>query len=109
MPTIAEIELLPDADGRVLIFIRHAPPDPALDTAQLIRPDGSFLGLSFEQLAAAGAGRIIPDGKGGARIEAGSPTGRRSDQRRRWRARLSPAPPRPSAGCACRPSRPAAR
>ena len=83
MPAIAEIEFLPDADGRVLIFIHHAPPDPALDTAQLIRPGGSFLGLSFEQLAAAGAGRIIPDGEGGARIEAGSPAGRRNDRRRR--------------------------
>jgi hypothetical protein len=34
-------------------------------------------------LAAAGAGRIIPDGKGGARIEAGSPADRRNDRRRR--------------------------
>jgi hypothetical protein len=82
-PAIAEIEFLPDADGRVLIFVHHAPPDSALDTAQLIRPGGSFLGLSFEQLAAAGTGRIIPDGKGGGRIEAGSPAGRRNDRRRR--------------------------
>jgi hypothetical protein len=83
MPTIAEIEFLPDADDRVLIFVHHAPPDPALDTARLLRPGGSFLGLSFERLAAAGTGRIIPDGKGGARIEAGSPAGRRNYRRRR--------------------------
>jgi hypothetical protein len=48
----------------------------------MIPPGGSFLGLSFAQLAAAGAGRIIPDGRGGARIEAGSPADRRSDRRR---------------------------
>jgi hypothetical protein len=48
-----------------------------LDTARLARPGESFLGLSFEQLAAAGAGRIIPDGKGGARIEAASADCRR--------------------------------
>jgi hypothetical protein len=81
MPAIAEIEFLPDADGRVLIFVRHKGPGADL-TAQLIRPGGSFLGLSFEQLVAAGAGRIIPDGRG-ARIEAGSPAGRRNDRRRR--------------------------
>ena len=81
MPAIAEIEFLPDADGGVLIFIHHAPPDPGLDTARLIRPGGSFLGLGFEHLAAAGTGRIVPDGKGGARIEAGSAVGRRNDQR----------------------------
>ena len=80
MPVIAEIEFLPDATGAVLIFIRHAPPDPALDTARLIRPGGSFLGLSFEQLAAAGTGRIIPDGKGGGRIEARGKDDRQSDQ-----------------------------
>jgi hypothetical protein len=80
-PAIAEIEFLPDADGRVLIFVRHKGPGADL-TAQLIRPGGSFLGLSFEQLAAAGAGRIIPDGKGGGRIEAGSPADRRNDRRR---------------------------
>jgi hypothetical protein len=51
MPAIAEIEFLPDADGRMLTYIRHAPPDPALDTTRLIRPGGSFLDLSFEQLA----------------------------------------------------------
>jgi hypothetical protein len=34
MPAIAKIEFLPDADGRVLIFVHHAPPDPALDTAR---------------------------------------------------------------------------
>src|SRR5688500_12115036 len=72
MPTIAEVECLPDADGRVLIFVRHKGPGADL-TAHLIPPGGSFLGLSFAQLAAAGCGRIIPDGKGGARIEAGSP------------------------------------
>jgi hypothetical protein len=82
MPTIAEIEFLPDADGRVLIFVRHKGPGADL-TAQLIPPGGSFLGLSFAQLAAAGAGRIIPDGRGGARIEAGSPASHRGDRRRR--------------------------
>ena len=81
MPAIAEIEFLPDADG-VLIFIRHEPPDPARDTARLIRPGESFLGVPFEQLAAAGAGRIIPDGKGGGRIKAGDTDQRRSDRRR---------------------------
>jgi hypothetical protein len=40
MPAIAEIEFLPDADGRVLIFIRHERPEADL-TAQLIRPGGS--------------------------------------------------------------------
>ena len=40
------------------------------DSAWLLRPGESFLGLSYEQLAAAGTGRIIPDGKGGGRIEA---------------------------------------
>jgi hypothetical protein len=69
--TAVEIDFLPDADGRVLIFVRHKGPGADL-TAQLIPPGGSFLGLSFEQLAAAGTGRIIPDGKGGKRIEAGS-------------------------------------
>jgi hypothetical protein len=49
----------------------------------MIPPGGSFLGLSFAQLAAAGAGRIIPDGKGGGRIEAGSTGGSRNDRRRR--------------------------
>jgi hypothetical protein len=83
MPAIAEIEFLPDATGAVLIFIQHAPPDPALDTARLLRPGEIFLGLSFAQLAAAGAGRIIPDGQGGGRIEAGSTDGRWSDRRRR--------------------------
>jgi hypothetical protein len=81
-PAIAEIEFLPDADGRVLIFVRHKGPGADL-TAHLIRPGGSFLGLSFAQLAAAGCGRIIPDGKGGARIEAGSPGGSRNNRRRR--------------------------
>jgi len=78
MPAIAEIEFLPDADGGVLIFIHHAPPDPGLDTARLIRPGGSFLGLSFEQLVATVAGRIVPDGEGGWRVEAaGGPRGAR--------------------------------
>jgi hypothetical protein len=81
MPSIDEIEVLPDATGAVLVFIRHEPPDVNLDTARLVRPGESFLGLGFEQLAAAGTGRIIPDGKGGGRIEAGSPAGRQSDQR----------------------------
>jgi hypothetical protein len=40
IPAIAEIEFLPDADGRVLIFIRHERPEADL-TAQLIRPGGS--------------------------------------------------------------------
>ena len=53
------------------------------DTARLVRPGESFLGLGFEHLAAAGTGRIVPDGKGGARIEAGSPADRRNDRRRR--------------------------
>jgi hypothetical protein len=74
-PAIAEIEFLPDVDGRVLIFIHHEPPDAGLDTARLIRPGESFMSLSFAQLAAAGSGRIIPDDKGGGRIEAAS-TGR---------------------------------
>jgi hypothetical protein len=82
MPAIAEIEFLPDVTGAVLIFIRHAPPDPARDTARLIRPGESFLGLSFAQLAAAGSGRIAPDGKGGGRIEAASTDGRESGWRR---------------------------
>ena len=69
MPAIAKIAFLPDADGRLLVFVYHDPPDAGLDTARLIRPGESFLGLSFEQLVAAGAGRIIPDGKGGGRIE----------------------------------------
>jgi hypothetical protein len=83
MPAIAEIEFLPDATGAVLVFIRHEPPDPVLDTARLVRPGESFLGMSFAQLAAAGTGRIIPDGQGGGRIEAGSTDGRWSDRRRR--------------------------
>ncbi len=83
MPAIAEIEFLPDADSAVLIFIRHEPPDPVLDTTWLIRPSGSFLGLNFEQLVAAATGRIVRDSKGGGRIEAESTDSRRSDQRRR--------------------------
>jgi hypothetical protein len=75
LPAIAAIEFLPDATGAVLIFIQHAPPDPALDTARLLRPGEIFLGVPFEQLAAAGSGRIIPDGQGGGRIEAGSTDG----------------------------------
>ena len=82
MPAIAEIEFLPDATGAGLVFIRHEPPDPARDTARLVRPGESFLGVPFEQLAAAGAGRIIPDGKGGGRIEVGDTDQRRSDRRR---------------------------
>jgi hypothetical protein len=82
-PAIAEIEFLPDAEGRVLIFVRHAPPDAALDHARLPRPGESVLGVPYEQLVAAGCGRIIPDGKGGARIEAGSPASHRGDRRRR--------------------------
>ena len=77
MPTIAEIEFLPDATGAVLVFIRHVPPDAGLDTARLVCPGESFLGLSFDQLAAAGSGRIIPDGQGGGQIEAQGTTERR--------------------------------
>jgi hypothetical protein len=83
MPAIAKIEFLPDADGRLLVFVYHDPPDAGRDTARLIRPGESFLGLSFAQLAAAGSGRIIPDGKGRGRIEAASTDGRQSDRRRR--------------------------
>jgi hypothetical protein len=82
MPAIAEIEFLPDADGRLLVFVYHEPPDAGLDTGRLLRPGESFLGLSFEQLVAAGTGRIIPDGKDSGRIEAGSTDGRRDDRRR---------------------------
>lgn len=83
MPAIAKIEFLPDADGRLLVFVYHDPPDAGLDTARLIRPGESFLGIPFKQLAAAGSGRIIPDGQGGGWIEAGSTDGRWSDRRRR--------------------------
>jgi hypothetical protein len=65
-----------------LVFLYHEPPDAGLDTARLIRPGANFLGLSFEQLAAAGAGRIIPDGQGGGRIEAAGTDRRWSDRRR---------------------------
>jgi hypothetical protein len=82
MPAIAQIEFLPDADGRMVIF-SHEGPDADL-TARLLRPGESFLGLSFEQLVAAGTGRIIPDGQGGGRIEARSVGSRRSDRQRRW-------------------------
>jgi hypothetical protein len=81
MAAIVEIEFLPDVDGRMVIFTRHGP-DADL-TARLIRPGESFLGLSFAQLAAAGGGRIIPDGQGGGRIEAASTDSSQSDQRRR--------------------------
>ena len=60
MPAIAKIEFLPDADGRLLVFVYHDPPDAGLDTARLLRPGESFLGVPFEQLVAAGAGRIAP-------------------------------------------------
>jgi hypothetical protein len=83
MPAVAKIAFLPDADGRLLVFVSHDPPDAGRDTARLIRPGESFLGLSFEQLAVAGSGRIIPDGKGGGRIEVPGTTGRQNDQRRR--------------------------
>jgi hypothetical protein len=46
-------------------------------------PDGGFLGLQLEQLAAASAGHIVPDGKGSARIEAASTDSRWSDRQRR--------------------------
>ena len=80
MPAIAKIEFLPDADGRLLVFVYHDPPDAGLDTARLIRPGESFLGVPFEQLAAAGSGRIIPDGKGGGWIKARSTDSRRDDR-----------------------------
>ncbi len=83
MPAIAKIEFLPDADGRLLVFVYHEPPDAGLDTARLVRPGESFLGVPFEQLVAAGAGRIVPDGEGGWRIEAQGTTGHRCDRRRR--------------------------
>jgi hypothetical protein len=70
MAAIAEIEFLPDAEGRLLIFVRHAPPDAALNHARLPRPGESVLGVPYEQLVAAVAGRIVPDGEGGWRIEA---------------------------------------
>jgi hypothetical protein len=69
MSAIVEIELTPDADGRVVVFTRHEGPGADL-VARLVRPGASFLGLSYERLAAAGAGRIVPDGAGGWRIEA---------------------------------------
>ena len=83
MPAIAKIEFLPDADGRLLVFVSHDPPDAGLDTARLIRPGESFLGVPFEQLVAAGAERIIPDGADGWRIEAAGTDDRWSDRRRR--------------------------
>jgi hypothetical protein len=52
------------------VFTHHEPPDVHLDTARLLRPGESVLGVPFAQLAAAGAGRIVPDGQGGWRIEA---------------------------------------
>jgi hypothetical protein len=70
MPAIAKIEFLPDADGRLLVFVYHDPPDAGLDTARLIRPGESFMGVPFEQLVAASTGYIVPDGEGGWRIEA---------------------------------------
>ena len=82
-PAIAEIEFLPSAERRLLIFVRHAPPDAALDHARLPRPGESVLGVPYEQLVATVAGRILPDGKGGGWIEAGSPADRRNDRRRR--------------------------
>ncbi len=78
MPAIATIEFLPDATGAVLIFARYQPPDPALDAARLVRPGETFLGLSSEQLVAAGTRRIVPDERGGAWIEAVRTTGRPS-------------------------------
>jgi hypothetical protein len=82
MPAIVEIEFTPDADGRMVIFTRHDGPDTNL-TARLLRPGESFLGVPFEQLVAAGAGRIVPDGAGGWRIEAAGVSGCQSDQQRR--------------------------
>ena len=82
MPTIAEIEFLPDAEGRLLIFVRHAPPDAALDHARLPRPGESVLGVPYEQLVATVAGRIVPDGRGGWRVEAEGAGGQRGERRR---------------------------
>jgi hypothetical protein len=81
MPTIAAIEFLPDADGQVLIFTRHEPPDPGLDTARLLRPGESVLGVAYDQLVAVGAGCIVSDGQGGWRVEARDTGGHRSEQR----------------------------
>ena len=41
------------------------------------------MGVPFDQLLAAGAGRIVPDGAGGWRIEAAGTSGRQDDQQRR--------------------------
>jgi len=81
-PAIAEIEFLPDAEGRLLIFVRHAPPDAALDHARLPRPGESVLGVPYEQLVATVAGRILPDGRGGWRVEAAGAGGQRGERRR---------------------------
>jgi hypothetical protein len=69
-PAIAAIEFLPDAEGRMLVFVRHAPPDPALVTARLLRPGESVLGVPFAQLVAAGTRRIVRNGRGGWRVDA---------------------------------------
>jgi hypothetical protein len=69
-PAVAEIEFLPDADGRMVIFTYRTPPEAGIDTARLLRPGESVLGVSYEQLVAAGSGWIIPDGQGGGRVEA---------------------------------------
>jgi hypothetical protein len=81
-PAVVEIEFLPDAEGRLLLFVRHAPADAALDHARLPRPGESVLGVPYERLAAAGAGRIVLDGQGGWRIEAAGRDGRESERRR---------------------------
>jgi hypothetical protein len=81
-PAIAEIEFLPDAEGRLLIFVRHAPPDAALDHARLPRPGESVLGVPYKQLVATVAGRIVPDGRGGWRVEAAGAGGQRGERRR---------------------------
>lgn len=77
-PAIAKIEFLPDAEGRMVIFVYRALPEAGLDYARLfharqLRPGESALGVSYEQIAAAGVGRIVPDGKGGWRVEAHGP------------------------------------
>jgi hypothetical protein len=51
------------------VFTHHKPPDIHLDTARLLRPGESVLGVAYEQLVAAGAGCIVPNGQGGWRIE----------------------------------------
>ena len=88
MPTIAEIEFLPDVDGRILLFTYHTPLDAALDYARLLRPGESVLGVPFEEIVAAGSGRIVPDGQVGWQIEAWGTDGScASSSANGWRSR----------------------